>query len=214
MYSAELKIKQQKNRSRLDLLKKMQIYVGFVVLWGLGSYLIEHYVLHFQPSFSVYFSLNSGLFLVLGTIVLYLLLTRICDDHDEQLKQLQQSEETLLRVLNGSQLGFWDWHLSNNQVKRNATWAEILGYNFAEMQETTQQWSDFVHPHDREAAWASIDAVLKGETSEHQMMYRMKTKSGTYKWILDRARVVERDEQGNALRMSGTHTDVDTLKIT
>jgi diguanylate cyclase (GGDEF)-like protein/PAS domain S-box-containing protein len=42
----------------------------------------------------------------------------------------------------------------------------------------------------------------------------MKTKSGTYKWILDRARVVERDEQGNALRMSGTHTDVDTLKIT
>jgi PAS domain-containing protein len=93
-------------------------------------------------------------------------------------------------VLAGSNLGFWDWNLSTGEVKRNAIWAEMLGYTLNDINFTTQQWSDFVHPNDREAAWASIHAVLDGRAEAHQMIYRMKTREGEYKWILDCARVI------------------------
>ncbi|WP_347989748.1 diguanylate cyclase [Methylomonas sp. AM2-LC] len=214
MNSTESILKQQKARSWLALRKKIQLYIGFAALWVTVSYLISVYVLHFSDIVTFFSCLNITLFMILSSLVLYSGLNEVFARHNKQIDKLKQSEETLLSVLNGSQLGFWDWHLTRNEVKRNATWAEMLGFHFKEINETTQQWSDFVHPQDREAACASIEAALKGITSEHQLMYRMKTKSGAYKWILDRARVVERDEYGNAVRMSGTHTDVDALKKT
>lgn len=132
----------------------------------------------------------------------------------QKIEELKQRVESLTRVLEGSQLGFWDWNIVTNEVKRNTTWAEMLGYKFDEIAFTTQQWTDFVHPDDRDSAWASINAVLEGHAAEHALIYRMKTKRGDYKWILDRARVVERDSDGKPLRMSGTHTDVHQLKTT
>jgi diguanylate cyclase (GGDEF)-like protein/PAS domain S-box-containing protein len=148
-------------------------------------------------------SLNQGIFM------------RITNESEfdcQEADELKQSLESLTRVLEGSQLGFWDWNIATNEVKRNAIWAEMLGFEFDDIEFTTQQWTDFVHPDDRDRAWASINAVLEGRAAEHELMYRMKTKEGSYKWILDRARIVQRDGDGKPLRMSGTHTDVDKLK--
>lgn len=153
-------------------------------------------------------------FVVLGAGLCVGLFRRHLKKHIENIAELEQSEESLLRVLAGSHLGFWDWNLSTGEVKRNAIWAEMLGYDLDDIAFTTRQWSDFVHPDDREAAWESIRAVLDGRTAEHQMIYRMKTRDGEYKWILDCARVMRRDERGKPLRMTGTHSDVSKLKLT
>lgn len=150
-------------------------------------------------------SLNQGIFMRLANESEF-----DCREADE----LKQSLDSLTRVLEGSQLGFWDWNIATNEVKRNAIWAEMLGFEFDDIEFTTQQWTDFVHPDDRDRAWASINAVLEGRTTEHELMYRMKTREGSYKWILDRARVVQHDGDGKPLRMSGTHTDVSKLKKT
>lgn len=40
----------------------------------------------------------------------------------------------------------------------------------------------------------------------------MRTRDGGYRWILDRARTVSRDEAGRPLRMSGTHEDITDRK--
>ena len=40
----------------------------------------------------------------------------------------------------------------------------------------------------------------------------MRTRDGGYRWILDRARIVSRDEAGRPLRMSGTHEDITDRK--
>lgn len=88
----------------------------------------------------------------------------------------------------------------------------MLGYSHEEMQQTTKQWTDFVHPDDRESAWASINNVLEGRTTSHKLEYRMMHKDGSIRWILDQAKVMERDEHGRAVRMCGTHTDVTDRK--
>lgn len=125
---------------------------------------------------------------------------------------LKDSEERLKFVLEGSQLGYWDWDIKTGKVQRNEYWASMLGYTLEEIETNVKQWSDLHHPDDREKAWKSINDHLEGRTSEHKAEYRMRTKDGGYKWILDQARIVERDAEGNPLRMSGTHTDITDRK--
>jgi len=125
---------------------------------------------------------------------------------------LFDSKERLAFVLEGSQLGYWDWDIETNQVQRNARWAEMLGYTLPEIELNVKQWTDLHHPDDRAAAWKSIQDHLEGRTQIHNIEYRMRTKDGQYKWILDCAKVVKRDAQGHPLRMSGTHTDITERK--
>jgi PAS domain S-box-containing protein len=126
--------------------------------------------------------------------------------------KLRESEERLAFVLEGSQLGYWDWNIETGQVQRNARWAEMLGYTLSEIEFNIKQWTDLHHPDDRAAAWKSIQDHLEGRTEIHRIEYRMRAKDGQYKWILDCARIVKRDAQGRPLRMSGTHTDITERK--
>jgi len=125
---------------------------------------------------------------------------------------LRESEERLELVMEGSQLGYWDWNILTGDVHRNERWAEMLGYTLEEIAFSVKQWTDLHHPDDREGAWRSIRDHLEGRTPAHRAEYRMLAKDGRYRWILDQARVVKRDAQGKPLRMSGTHTDITERK--
>lgn len=124
----------------------------------------------------------------------------------------RESEKRLEHVLEGSQLGFWDWNIQTGTVIRNNRWAEMLGYTLQEIELNVKQWSDLQHPDDKSVAWKSLNDHLEGRTEAHRVEYRMRTKDGQYKWILDQARIVERDPQGHPQRMSGTHTDISERK--
>lgn len=126
---------------------------------------------------------------------------------------LKQSEEQLRFVLSGAELGFWDWNIVTGEVQRNERWATMLGYSFAELQNTTMQWTDFIYPDDRERAWQSINAVLEGRSLLHKIEYRMLHKDGGVVWILDQANVMQRDNAGKPTRMCGTHADVTERKL-
>ncbi len=125
---------------------------------------------------------------------------------------LENGEKQLRFVLEGSELGFWDWDIAAGKVDRNAQWAEMLGYTHDEIQRTPKQWTDFIHPDDRERAWNSINAVLEGRSNMHRLEYRMFHKDGSVRWIYDQASVMQRDEDGKPLRMCGTHTDITEQK--
>jgi PAS domain S-box-containing protein len=125
---------------------------------------------------------------------------------------LEQSAKQLRFVLEGSELGFWDWDIAAGKVDRNEQWALMLGYSPDEIRQTTRQWTDFIHPEDRELAWDSINSVLEGHSKLHRLEYRMLHKDGSIRWILDQASVMQRDPGGKPLRMCGTHTDITARK--
>lgn len=127
-------------------------------------------------------------------------------------EKAEEDKERLDFVLYGSNLGYWDWNIETKEVKRNKRWAEMLGYTFDEISLTVNQWVDFIHPDDRDRAWESIKNHLEGNTTFHQLEYRMLTKNGQIKWILDSAKIVKRDKTGKPLRMSGTHLDITERK--
>ncbi len=130
----------------------------------------------------------------------------------EQTAALHRGEERLTLVLEGTDDGFWDWDLRTNRVDRSERWAAMLGYTLAEIPPTLEAGRALVHPEDRHA-YALIDARLKpGDSPPRDLEYRMRTKSGEWRWILNRGKVVARAPDGAALRMAGTHTDITDLR--
>ena len=121
---------------------------------------------------------------------------------------LRASEERLERALWGADLGLWDWHIQTGEVFFDQRWAAMLGYAPEELEPSMATWERLVHPEDLPAVRQALDAHLRGETPAYETEHRVLTRSGAWKWILDRGRVAERDPYGRPLRATGTHLDV------
>ncbi len=127
-------------------------------------------------------------------------------------QELQNSEESLSFIIEGSQLGTWDWNIATNTVKRNRTCFEILGYEREDSGYTPAEWKNRINPEDRPVVFASLQNHLQGKTPLHEVEYRMRTNDGKEIWVSDRARVVQRDAGGRPLRMSGIFADITERK--
>lgn len=140
----------------------------------------------------------------------------IARDITEQQKQavaLKESETRLELALKGADLGTWDFLIREDKMIHNKRWAEMLGYNFEITVVNEQFWEKFVHPEDIEIANADFQKHLKGEKPFYEATIRMLASNGEWRWILDRGRVVEWDENGEPLRASGIHQDITELKL-
>jgi len=72
-------------------------------------------------------------------------------------------------------------------------------------------WETMFHPDDRQRAWTLWrDSLASGATYEVQ--YRLRHRSGAYRWVLGRALPV-RDEGGRITRWMGTCTDIHDQKL-
>lgn len=132
---------------------------------------------------------------------------RLDDEH-----QLQESEARLRLALQAANQGWYDLNLQTGQVIVSPEYATMLGYDPASFEETEERWLDMLHPEDREAVTAAYNAYIAGEIPEYRLKFRLRTQSGTWKWVLSLGKVVAWDEAGHPLRMLGTHTDIDDLK--
>ena len=126
---------------------------------------------------------------------------------------LEESRERLALALEGSDMGMWDWQVQTGKTELNERWAEMLGYTLAELQPTTlQTWLDLCHPDDRELAKQKLAQHFQGVTSHYECELRLRHKAGYWLWVLDRGKVVARDDNGQPLRMAGTHLDITARK--
>ncbi|MCF2150826.1 PAS domain-containing protein [Desmonostoc muscorum LEGE 12446] len=124
---------------------------------------------------------------------------------------LRESEERLQLALEASGDGLWDWNILTGEVYYSPRYLEMLGYAFDELPQNLSTWKRLVHPEDR--AWVEeiMAAHLKDSSVPYKFDYRLRTKSGEYKWVADYGKVVMRDQQGNPLRMTGTHRDISDV---
>ncbi len=125
---------------------------------------------------------------------------------------LRESEERFRLSLEGSQVGVWDWNVQTGAIVSFRNWAQILGYPEDEIESNNSMWERSLHPDDRERVMDSLNAHLEGKTPLYESAYRLRAKSGEWKWILGKAKVIAWDSEGKPLRAVGIHIDVTARK--
>ena len=123
-------------------------------------------------------------------------------------KALHESDTRWQFALEGSDDGLWDRNAQTNQVFYSRQWKAMLGFAADEIGDSPDEWQKRIHPDDVAQVMAQIEQHLAAQTPVYTNEYRLRCKDGTYKWVLDRGKVISWDENKNPLRVIGTHTDV------
>src|SRR6478672_6203254 len=121
---------------------------------------------------------------------------------------LKISEERLQLAVSGSSLGLWDWNIATGETYFDFYWKSMLGYAETEIENNLKGWESLVHPEDRVKVMECLNSYLEGETDIYEFEFRMLNKAGNWQWILAMGKVVEYDEWGAPLRITGTHKDI------
>jgi len=83
--------------------------------------------------------------------------------------------------------------------------ATILGYPDTSWITVPENWNTQLHPHDRDRVQTVLARLASGEPWDHH--YRMIAADGQLRWLHDRARCVERGDDGRPRRFLGTIAD-------
>ena len=82
------------------------------------------------------------------------------------------------------------------------------GYAPDEFPPTYDSWRQLIHPDDLEAIEEVVQLAL-GEHRSFSIEFRMKDKSGEWRWLLSRGKAIEMNPQGRSIRMVGSHSDIN-----
>lgn len=126
----------------------------------------------------------------------------------EKEEKLRDSRERWIFAIEGSQDGVWDWDLRQDKTFVTDQWANMLGYQKGEIEDSHLFFTENIHPEDKERIHKILEQFRNGEYEFHRYEFRMRHKDGNYRWIISRGKVTERCADGRPSRITGTHTDI------
>jgi PAS domain S-box-containing protein len=124
---------------------------------------------------------------------------------------LRRSEERLNLAISAVDDGIWDWDLRAGTIYFSPKWKAMLGYADDELADRMDSFTGRLHPDDAEWVAEYLDSHLQGYDAQYRAEFRMRHKDGSWRWILGRGEA-QRDAEGKAYRMLGSHTDISALK--
>ncbi|AKJ28022.1 hybrid sensor histidine kinase/response regulator [Caldimonas brevitalea] len=131
----------------------------------------------------------------------------------EALAAEQARRERLELALDSADAAVWDWAITEGRAYFSPRVLAILGYAPGEIDLTLALWREHMQPDDRIEARERLQAHLRGEAPHYEAEFRVRTKSGQWRWIRSRGRAVAQDAEGRPLRVVGTHTDVTDRRV-
>ncbi len=126
---------------------------------------------------------------------------------------LSYQKQRLSYILEGTNVGTWEWNVQTGEVIFNEHWAEIIGYTLEDLAPVSiDTWMEFCHSDDLEKSEELLNKHFDGELDFYEFEARMRNKNGDWVWVLDRGRVSTWTNDGKPLLMCGTHQDITERK--
>jgi PAS domain S-box-containing protein len=127
---------------------------------------------------------------------------------------LAVEQQRLQNILEGTDVGTWEFNFVTSTLNVNERWAGIGGYTLAELPpEQRIRWQEFCHPEDLPRIREALRSHLAGETDHYEIEYRIRHKNGHWIWVSARARVLRHTADGKPELIVGTNLEVTARKL-
>ena len=126
--------------------------------------------------------------------------------------ELTISEERFDLAMRGANDGLWDWNILTNEVYYSPRWKAMVGYKDDELENKFSTFEKLVHPDDYGWVMKMIEDYIGGKVNTFEAEFRMHHKEAHWEYILGRGYVM-RDNNGQPIRMTGTHVDITERKL-
>ena len=110
-----------------------------------------------------------------------------------------------------AQAAVWDWQISVDQFQVDDAWLRAFGIDLVPGAMPIAEWKRRIHPDDLAAFNMATDSCHHGG-ERFECEYRLLAAGHRWLWVLHRGRVVLRDQDGSALRITGLLLDIDRRK--
>jgi PAS domain S-box-containing protein len=137
----------------------------------------------------------------------YLKIFRDRTGEHEAEARLHESEAKFQAIANSIDQMIWSTLPDGYHDYYNDRWYEYTGT--ARGSTDGEGWNGMFHPDDQERAWALWRRSLRTGEPYH-IEYRLRHRSGAYRWVIGRAQPV-RDDEGRIARWFGTCTDIQEI---
>ncbi len=126
---------------------------------------------------------------------------------------LRKSQERFELAVRGSSDGLGDWSLLTGEAYWSPRMREMLGYggdNAHEFEDNFDAFASRWHPEDRDRVAVEMTQGVQQHKAVHSE-FRLRTRSGDYRWFLGRGQAVY-DDEGTPYRFAGSLTDITDRK--
>lgn len=124
---------------------------------------------------------------------------------------LRLSEERKRLALQGSSDGWWDVDMQSWQFMASDRAWELIGYPPQEEAHSLHRWQSVLVPQARHELLSTLREVMQSEQNTFSVETRLTHQGGQSIPVLLRG-IIQRDEKGKALRVSGTMLDLTEAK--
>lgn len=129
---------------------------------------------------------------------------RLADERAERMRQQL--------ALQGGDLGIWDIDFVGNETYFSDQWFAMLGYETNDFPSGFKAWVNLIHPEDHERCLKLFEDHVAYKTDVFYAEHRLKCKDDSWKWVLAKGRLIERDSKGQPVRALGMNVDITEQK--
>ncbi|WP_263833109.1 putative bifunctional diguanylate cyclase/phosphodiesterase [Sulfurospirillum oryzae] len=198
-------------RASMNPLRIVLIYAIFAALWIYFSDRAVGYFADNIPLFTTLSTYKGFFFILITSLLLFGLIKAKILQIEAMQKKITEHKQRLEHVIQGANLGYWDWDYVHHTHIVNDTWLSFLGLKRSDIDEKDTDWSERIHPDDQLIAKKAIENTISNN-KPYVIEFRMRHRDGHWVWIEGSGAVVERDDMGAALRLAGTHRDISDRK--
>jgi PAS domain S-box-containing protein len=107
---------------------------------------------------------------------------------------------------------FFDWNLFTNEIYFSHSWQHLLGYDEAEQLQRKDDWTQLLHPQERDQVLSTIQSFLTRTLAECVLEYRVRHRDGSYRWIRSSGTLLE-DAMHHGVHLGGWHLDLTEARL-
>jgi len=126
---------------------------------------------------------------------------------------LAEERRRLTDVIEGTNVGTWEWHASSRQIILNDRVASVLGHERSQLEPLTlARLRSLIEPEDYGKLKLAISECLTDFDAVFLHELRLKRAGGDWSWILARGKVMQQDSRGQPTVIAGIVMDVSARK--